>query len=260
MAEKKIIAYKGFDKDLKCRDFQYEIGKKYIHKGDVKPCESGFHACQYPLDVFQYYTPAESRFAEVEASGEIVPHEDKICCEKIKIKTELTLGALIQAAVKFTFDRVKWTKENHVEKEKEAASATGNYGAASATGNYGAASATGYRGAASATGNYGAASATGNYGAASATGNYGAASATGLCGAASATGLCGAASATGAESVACGLGFDCKAKGEKGCWLVLAERNDDLEILAVKAAKVDGKKIKADTYYILKNGEFEEAL
>ena len=260
MADKKIIAYKGFDQDLKCRDFQYKIGRKYIHKGKVAPCESGFHACEYPLDVFRYYGPAESRFAEVEASGEIVPREDKICCEKIKIKTELTLGALIQAAVKFTFDRVKWTKENHVEKEKEAASATGDCGAASATGFRGAASATGDCGAASATGDCGAASATGDCGAASATGFRGAASATGFRGAASATGDCGAASATGAESVACGLGFACKAKGAKGCWLVLAERNEDLEILAVKAAKVDGKKIKADTYYILKNGEFEEAL
>ncbi len=223
MAEKKIIAYKGFDKDLKCRDFQYKIGKKYIHKGDVEPCESGFHACQYPLDVFRYYGPAESRFAEVEASGEIVPHEDKICCEKIKIKTELTLGALIQAAVKFTFDRVKWTKENHVEKEKEAASAAGNYGAASATGFRGAASATGYRGAASATGDY------------------------------------GAASATGDESIACGLGLQCKAKGAKGCWLVLAERKIDGEILSIKAAQVDGKKIKENTYYQLVNGMFTEA-
>ena len=232
MADKKIIAYKGFDKDLKCRDFQYEIGKKYKHNGDVEPCESGFHACEYPLDVFQYYNPAGSRFAEVEASGEIVPHEDKICCEKIKIKTELTLGALIQAAVKFTFDRVKWTKENHVEKEKEAASATGNYGAASATGNRGAASATGYRGAASATG---------------------------YRGAASATGTCGAASATGKESIACGLGFRCKAKGAKGCWLVIAERDDYGRILLVRTVKVDGKDIKADTWYTLQDGQFVEA-
>ena len=259
MSDKKIIAYKGFDKDLKCRDFQYKIGKKYIHKGKVEPCESGFHACEYPLDVFQYYNPAGSRFAEVEASGEIVPHEDKICCQKIKIKTELTLGALIQAAVKFTFDRVKWTKENHVEKEKEAASATGYRGAASATGNWGAASATGNWGAASATGDCGAASATGNWGAASATGDCGAASATGNYGAASATGDCGAASATGKESIACGLGFRCKAKGSKGCWLVLAERNDDWDILDVKAAKVDGKDIKADTWYTLQDGQFVEA-
>ena len=223
MADKKIIAYKGFDKDLKCRDFQYKIGKKYIHKGKVEPCESGFHACQYPLDVFQYYNPAGSRFAEVEASGEIVPREDKICCEKIKIKTELTLGALIQAAVKFTFDRVKWTKENHVEKEKEAASATGDWGAASATG------------------------------------DWGAASATGDCGAASATGDCGAASATGKESIACGLGFRCKAKGAKGCWLVIAERDDYGRILLVRTVKVDGKDIKADTWYTLQDGQFVEA-
>ena len=250
MADKKIIAYKGFDKDLKCRDFQYKIGKKYIHKGKVEPCESGFHACEYPLDVFQYYNPAGSRFAEVEASGEIVPHEDKICCEKIKIKTELTLGALIQAAVKFTFDRVKWTKENHVEKEKEAASATGDCGAASATG---------YRGAASATGNCGVASATGDCGAASATGNCGVASATGYRGAASATGDCGAASATGKESIACGLGFRCKAKGAKGCWLVIAERDDYGRILLVRTVKVDGKDIKADTWYTLQDGQFVEA-
>ena len=214
MADKKIIAYKGFDKDLKCRDFQYEIGKEYIHKGKVEPCESGFHACEYPLDVFQYYNPAGSRFAEVEAAGEIVPHEDKICCEKIKIKTELTLGALIQAAVKFTFDRVKLTKENHVEKEKEAASATGDWSAAAATG---------YRGAAAATGNY------------------------------------GAASATGKESIACGLGFRCKAKGAKGCWLVIAEIDDYGRILLVRTVKVDGKDIKADTWYTLQDGQFVEA-
>ena len=252
-------AYKGFDKDLKCRDFQYEIGKTYTHNGDVEPCESGFHACEYPLDVFNYYPPARSRFAEVETSGKIVPQGDKICCEKIKVKTELTLGALIQAAVNFTFERAKWTKDSQTKKEKGAASATGYCGAASATGNGGAASATGEYGAASATGYFGAASATGEYGAASATGLRGAASATGYCGAASATGEYGAASATGYESIACGLGLQCKAKGAKGCWLVLAERKIDGEILSIKAAQVDGKKIKENTYYQLVNGMFTEA-
>ena len=297
-------AYKGFDKDLKCRDFQYEIGKTYTHNGDVEPCESGFHACEYPLDVFNYYPSAGSRFAEVETSGKIVPQGDKICCEKIKVKTELTLGALIQAAVNFTFERANWIKDSQTKKEKGAASATGDrgaasatgdrgaasatglrgaasatgdFGAASATGNYGAASATGLRGAASATGDFGAASATGYYGAASATGDFGAASATGDFGAASATGYYGAASATGDfgatsatgyygaasatgyESIACGLGFQCKAKGAKGCWLVLAERKIDGEILSIKAAQVDGKKIKENTYYQLVNGKFMEA-
>ena len=143
-------AYKGFDKDLKCLDFQYKIGETYTHKGDIEPCESGFHACEYPLDVFNYYPPAGSRFAEVETSGKIVPQGDKICCEKIKVKTELTLVALIQAAVNFTFERAKWTKDSQTKKEKGAASATGNRGAASATGECGAASATGDCGAASA--------------------------------------------------------------------------------------------------------------
>ena len=144
-----------------------------------------------------------------------------------------------------------------------AASATGDYGAASATGYRGAASATGYRGAASATGDYGAASATGYQGAASATGNYGAASATGYRGAASATGNRGAASATGKESIALAAGKDCKAKGALGCWIVLAERGEwdgnTYPIVSVKAFKVDGKSVKADTFYTLVNGEAVEA-
>lgn len=58
-------AYKGFDKDLKCRGFQYEIGKDYeTDKADL--CHSGFHACEFPMDVFSYYAPGESRFCEVD--------------------------------------------------------------------------------------------------------------------------------------------------------------------------------------------------
>ena len=144
-----------------------------------------------------------------------------------------------------------------------AASATGYQGAASATGNRGAASATGYQGAASATGDQGAASATGYQGAASATGYQGAASATGNRGAASATGDQGAASATGKESIALAAGKDCKAKGALGCWIVLAERGEwdgnTYPIVSVKAFKVDGKSVKADTFYTLVNGEAVEA-
>ena len=143
-----------------------------------------------------------------------------------------------------------------------AASATGYQGAASATGYRGAASATGYQGAASATGDRGAASATGYQGAASATGDRGAASATGYQGAASATGDQGAASATGKAGVALAAGYECKAMGALGCAICCVERGEwDGEahpIIAVKAAIVDGEKIKADTWYRLKNGEFEE--
>ena len=75
---KKIIAYKGFDKDLKCRDFQYKIGKTYTHKGEIKPCSRGFHACEIPMDVFDYYAfDGSNRFCEVELSGEIQKEENK---------------------------------------------------------------------------------------------------------------------------------------------------------------------------------------
>ena len=143
-----------------------------------------------------------------------------------------------------------------------AASATGNLGAASATGNRGAASATGDQGAASATGDQGAASATGNLGAASATGDQGAASATGYRGAASATGYLGAASATGKAGIALAAGLECKAMGALGCAICCVERGEwdgkTYPIIAVKAAIVDGERIKADTWYRLRNGEFVE--
>ena len=143
-----------------------------------------------------------------------------------------------------------------------AASATGYQGAASATGYQGAASATGDQGAASATGDQGAASATGDQGAASATGYQGAASATGDQGAASATGYQGAASATGKAGVALAAGYECKAMGALGCAICCVERGEwdgeTFPIIAVKAAIVDGEKIKADTWYQLKNGEFVE--
>ena len=170
---------------------------------------------------------------------------------------------------------------------KGASSATGNYGASSATGNKGASSATGYKGASSATGDYGASSATGNYGASSATGNYGASSATGYkgassatgnYGASSATGNCGASSATGYKgksaaenqnSVAVAWGPEAMAKGVKGSTLVLAEwkridndawywKEEAWEFVESLMVRVDGEKVKENTWYTLKNGELVE--
>ncbi|WP_107621212.1 hypothetical protein [Prevotella sp. oral taxon 376] len=104
--EKKIIAYKGFDKDLKCRGFQYEVGKEYEIDGDIKVCERGFHACESPLEVFDHYDMLNSRFAEVEQSGEM-DREDtstKVCSSKIKVKAELKLADIIKLGV-------EWLKE-----------------------------------------------------------------------------------------------------------------------------------------------------
>jgi len=104
--EKKIIAYKGFDKNLKCRDFQYEVGKEYEMDGDIKCCERGFHACESPLEVFDHYDMLNSRFAEVEQSGKIDKEENttKVCSSKIKVKAELKLADIINLGVEWIKD------------------------------------------------------------------------------------------------------------------------------------------------------------
>ena len=184
--------FKGFDKNLKCRDFQYEVGKEYIHDGNIKVCTSGFHACENPMDVFEYYPPNKARYCEVTGDGKESSDEDgiKTSFEKIKINAEIGLGGIIKAGIKFCFDRVKWTKKN------------------------------------------------------------------------TATGNCSGASA-GKGSVAMAVGLQTRAKGEVGSWLVLTEcrktKDGEINIKNVKVAKVDGIKIKADTWYTLERGKFIEA-
>lgn len=136
--------YKGFDKDLKCRGFQYEVGKEY-EENAADICHNGFHACENPMDVLSYYNPAESRFCEVDLdANEQTENDSKRVGKRIKIKTEIGLSGLIQAGVKFILERVDFeeSKENN----------TGNWSAATNTGNRSAATNTGYRSAATNTG------------------------------------------------------------------------------------------------------------
>ncbi len=250
-----ITSFKGFDKNWKCRDFQYAVGQAFEHQGAVKACNSGFHACEYPLDVFNYYPPAGNQFAVVQQSGSLSRHGDdtKVASSKISIAAEISIAGLVKAAIAYTVSRC-----NPVDPTSPA-SATGDRGAASATGYQGAASATGDQGAASATGYQGAASATGTRGAASATGDQGAASATGTRGAASATGDQGAASATGKASVAVSTGWEGRAKAAAGCAIVLAFRDDEGAIVHIRASKVGENGIQPDTLYTLTaDGEFVE--
>src|SRR5580693_10373059 len=102
-----MTSYKGFDADMKCRGFQFEIGKMYTHKGDVKACESGVHACEYPLDVFNYYAPAGNQFAEVEQSGEISKHGggSKIASSVLHVKAAISIAGLVKAAIDYTLSR-----------------------------------------------------------------------------------------------------------------------------------------------------------
>ena len=226
-------AYKGFTKDMKCRDFQYEEGKEYVHDGNVSVCNSGFHACERPLDCFNYYSPSESVYHEVEINGDVSKATDdsKVAGSKIKVGARLNILGLVNA--QFEYVKLHATNENI---DYNAARA-GDQGAASA-GDYGAASA-GDQGAARA-GDYGAASA-GDQGAASA-GDYGAAISRGS----SSVGANGVALVRGESN--CGN----KAKGGIGSILIfILEEEDSYEIEDWKAVVVDGKTIKADTWYKL---------
>lgn len=189
-----IKGYKGFDKNLQCRGFQYKVGETFEEKGTIKACESGFHFCENPFNVFNYYSPSDSRYCNVEGDGKIDTDnsDSKVACSKLHIHTEIGLSGLISAGVKFILDKVDW----------------GNNKATN-------------------------------------------------------TGDRSAASVEGKDSIAIVTGYDSKAKGAMGCWIVLTERGDwdgnTYPIINVQAFKVDGISIKADTFYKLKNSKPVEA-
>ena len=136
-AEKTIIAYKGFDKNLQCRGYQFEIGKTYTHDGKVMRCEGGFHSCEFPLDVFGYYEPGTSRYAVVEASGAIDREQrgdTKIASASLHVKAEIHIPEIVSAAIRWITDRADAVKTKHSTGNRSASSATGDRSASSATG------------------------------------------------------------------------------------------------------------------------------
>ena len=211
-----MIGYKGFDKDFKCRNMQYEVGKTYIEK-EAKLCEKGLHFCENPLDVFTYYSPNDGKFAEIEAD-DVSPEtgdDSKRVAKKLTVKTEINLFKLVKLGVEYIKTQIDW--DNNKE---------------SNTGDYSAATNTGDRSAATNTGDYSAATNTGNR---------------------------SAATVDGKESVAISLGASGYAKGAIGCWIVLAEWDTKSgHRVDVKSFYVDGEKVKANTFYILRNGELVE--
>ncbi|HWU31404.1 MAG TPA: hypothetical protein VN108_00950 [Marmoricola sp.] len=216
-------AYKGFNPDMKCRDFQYVEGETYEQKAAAKLCRTGFHAVLQPLDVFSYYPPASSVYHEVDLDevDEKRESDSKVAGRKIKIGVGLGIPGLVAAQIEFVMSNVdkKAKPGEHTTTARSAASSTGDQSAASSTGYQSAASSTGYQSAASS------------------------------------TGYQSAASSTGAESIAAVFGYDGKARGAEGNWIVLTERDTSYHILGVKAVLVDGTKVKADTYYSLRRGK-----
>ena len=251
--------YKGFDKDLRCKDFQYEIGKEYeTERAEI--CEEGFHACEFPLDVLRYYNPADSRFCEVELdANEQTRDNSKRVGKKIKIGAEIGLSGLVKAGVKFILEKADFENAKATNTGNcSAATNTGNRSAATNTGDCSAATNTGNRSAATNTGDCSAATNTGYSSAATNTGYSSAATNTGNRSAATNTGDCSVATVEGKESIAIVTGNGSKASGKRGCWLVLTERDNKNHVLGVQAVKVDGETIKEDAFYTLSGGKVTE--
>ncbi|MGI0868549.1 DUF7666 domain-containing protein [Pseudomonas aeruginosa] len=239
--EEVVTAYKGFKQDLTCRGYQFEIGGTYKHEGEVEACASGFHSCEYPLDVFGYYAPSESRFAIVKASGHLSRHNDdsKIASATLVVEAEISMPTMISRAIDWVMSKVDKSVEQTVVGET-----------ASNTGYQSAASNTGYQSAASNTGDYSAASNTGDYSAASNTGNRSAASN---------TGYQSAAEVSGKESVAASLGIEGRARASAGSAIVLCHRDDEGRLIHIRASKVGENGVEPDTWYQLSaDGEFVE--
>ncbi|EBW3140875.1 hypothetical protein EI833_06225 [Salmonella enterica subsp. enterica serovar Newport] len=287
---KEIVTFKGFNKDLKCRDFQFEIGKTFHHDGKVEACVSGFHACECPFDVFSYYSPADSRFAETISFGITDREEDgdtKIASASITIKAELTLPQFIQRGIEWIWSKIDKSLEQQImcgnrssatntgdwssatnTGDWSAATNTGNWSAATNTGDRSAATNTGYwssatntgdRSAATNTGNRSSATNTGDWSSATNTGDRSAATNTGDCSAATNTGDLSAAEVSGSQSVAASLGIKGKSRASEGGAIVLCYRDKNGELIHIRASKVGENGIMPNTWYQLnEDGEFVE--
>ena len=211
--------YKGFTKDMKCRDFQYKEGGEYEQEGEIKICENGFHACEYPLDCFAYYTPNDSVFHECELSGDICKADDdtKVSGSKIKIGARLDIAGLVNASFEYIKERAVKSTANHGKAKRKINSATGDWSANSATGDWSA--------------------------------NI-------------STGIYCKNDAAGEANISVGWGKENKCKGRIGSYLVVSEWDDwdgeKYPFIGAQMVVVDGEKIKADTWYMLKKGKVVE--
>ena len=251
--QNKIIAYKGFNKDLKCRDFQYEVGKEYQIDGEIKCCLHGFHACESPFEVWDYYDMLNSRFAKVEQSGTIDREKNstKVCSSRIKIKAELKLADIINLGV-------EWLKDITSPSKIKVNNALNDNGGDSAqigsSGDYAKIGSSGY---------YAKIGSSGDYAKIGSSGDSAKIGSSGDSAKIGSSGYYAQIDSTGEDSVIMCAGFKSKAKAKIGSWITLAEwgRDDTKERyvpICVKTEFVDGEKIKPDTWYQLINGEFKE--
>ena len=235
MSKNVIISYKAFDKNMQCRNFQYEVGKEYEMDGDIKCCNRGFHACKSPMEVWDYYDMLNSRYAEVEQSGKIEKEENstKVCSSHIKIKAELKLADIINIGVEWLKDITSPSKvktDGELNDNGDLRKQIGSSGDYAKIGSSGDSAQIGSSGDSAKIGS---------------------------------SGDSAQIDSTGEDSVIMCAGDSSIAKAKVGSWITLAEWkwSDEKKRnvpVCVKTEYVDGERIKADTWYKLKNGKFVE--
>ena len=251
MSENVITSYKGFDKNMECRGFKYEVGKEYEMDGEIKCCNRGFHACKSPIEVWDYYDMLNSRFAEVEQSGKIDEEEKstKICSSRIKIKAELKLADIINIGVEWLKDITSPSKvkaDGVLNDDGYRRKQIGSSGDSAQIGSSGDYAQIGSSGDSAKIGSSGYSAHIGSSGYSAKIGS---------------SGDYAKIDSKGEDSVIMCAGNESKTKAKVGSWITLAEwkwsyeKNRNVPV-CVKTEYVDGKNIKADTWYQLKNGKF----
>ena len=269
MDKEKVIAYKGFNKDLTCRGFQYEVGKEYEEKG-ISICNRGFHACPNPFDVIDFYGDINNRFCKVEQSGQIEKDEKKQVSSKIKVIAEIGFAGLFKAGVEWIKEITK--PESIIEETKIGSSgddakigSSGNYAQIGSSG-YGAQiGSSGYDAKIGSSGNYAKIGSSGDGAQIGSSGDDAQIGSSGNYAKIGSSGDGAQIDSTGEDSIICCAGNESAVRAKKGSWITLSEWGYSKEKgrnvpVCVKTEYVDGEKIKEDTWYKLVNGNFVEVL
>ena len=261
MEENKIIAYKGFDENLCCRGFQYEIGKEYVHEGEIECCESGFHACTNPFDVLDYYkADGKNRYCEVEQSGTIKTdnRDSKRASSKIKIKAEIGMAGLFKAGVEWIKEKtnpvpiIAETKDKNdnpsgcsakigssgcsakigssgnsakIGSSGDSAKigSSGDYAQIGSSGNSAQIGSSGNSAKIGSSGDYAQIGSSGDYAKIGSSGDYAQIESSGNSAQIGSSGDCAQIESTGEYSVICCAGINSRAKAKKGSWITLSE-------------------------------------
>ena len=261
-------AYKGFNKDMTCtpkggKPFQYKEGETY-EEPEAYLCKRGFHACLDPLDCLNYYDICNGVYHEVELDDvfeEHHPEDTKVCGRKIKIGAKLSIKDIVKSSVDFTMERVK--KEGGTNSGNYAQLASsGDSAKLASSGNYAQLASSGNYAQLASSGDSAKLASSGNYAKLASSGNYAKLASSGDSAQLASSGDSAQLASSGKDSVVMSAGIDGKVKAAVGNWIAIAEwkvKDSHFAPVGIVAAKVDGEKIKADTWYKLENGQLVEA-